>query len=48
MPFDSDHLSPVATIDSSLLVVHFAAVLIPHIGACNLEPLAALSSPSPA
>jgi hypothetical protein len=42
MPFDSDRLSPVAAIDSSLSVVHSAVVPIPHRGACNLEPLSGL------
>jgi hypothetical protein len=45
MPFDSDRLSHVATIDSSVAVVHSAAILISYTGTCNLEPLAGLSSP---
>jgi hypothetical protein len=48
MPFDSAGLSPVAAIDSSLSIVHDVVVPIPHIGTCNLEPLACLSSPSAA
>jgi hypothetical protein len=48
MPFDSNRFSPVAPIDSSLSVVHSAIVSIPHTSACNLEPLAGLSSPSTA
>jgi hypothetical protein len=46
MPFDSDRLSPVAAIDSSLSVVHSVVVSIPHTSACNLESLAGVSSPS--
>jgi hypothetical protein len=48
MPFDSDRLSPIAAIDSSLPVVHSSIVPIHNTGPCNLEPLAGLSSPSAA
>jgi hypothetical protein len=48
VPFDLAGLSIVAAIDSSLLVVHSAALTIANIGARNLEPLAGPSSPSAA